>query len=86
MSDETSGALPLSSGLSTSRHRSSSRSGVFIEQQQIRQNDVSYQVDIGRNPSSADSTSTNRSVNARYWLLKRIWETCGMTMYTSVCD
>ena len=58
----------------------------FIEPQKISQNYVSYLLDIGRNLSSADSTSTNCGVNARLWFRKRIWETYVMTMYTSVCD
>jgi len=60
--------------------------GFFYRAAKIRQNYVSYQVDIGQNPSSVDTTSTNRRVNARFWLHKRIWETYGMAMYTSVCD
>jgi len=41
---------------------------------------------IGRNLSSADSTSTSRRVNARFWSRKRIWETCDMAAYTSAID
>ena len=39
---------------------------VFIGLQQIRQYDVSCQLDIGQNLSSADSTLTNRRENARF--------------------
>ena len=60
--------------------------GVFIELHQIRQNDVSYQLDIRHNPPSADSTLTNRKGKARFWLRKQIWEICGMAMYNSVFD
>jgi len=59
---------------------------VFIDLQQIRQYNVSYQLDIGHNLSPADRTLTNRRGNARFWLRKQIWETCDMAMYTSVCD
>jgi len=59
---------------------------VFIQLQQIRQDNVSYQLDIGQNLSSADSTLTNRRRNARFRLRKQIWETCGMVMYNNVCD
>jgi len=58
----------------------------FIGLQQIRQCDVSSQQDIGQNLSSADSTLTNRIVNARLWVRKQIWEACDMAMYTSGCD
>jgi len=51
---------------------------VFRELQQIRQYDVSYQLDIGQNPSSADSTLTYGRGNARFWFLKKILETCVM--------
>jgi len=59
---------------------------VFINLQQIRQYDVSYQLDIGHNLSSANSILTNRRGNARFSLRKQIWECCEMAMYTSVCD
>jgi len=62
------------------------RDQVFIGLQQIRQYDVSCQQDIGQNLSSGDSTLTNRRENARFWLRKRIWETCDMAMYTSGRD
>jgi len=39
--------------------------------------------DIGHNLSSADSILINRRGNARFWLRKRIWETCDMALYTS---
>jgi len=44
----------------------------FIGLQQIRQYDVSCQEDIGQNPSSADSTLTNRRENALLCLRKQI--------------
>jgi len=46
--------------------------GRFIGKQQNRQYDVSRREGIGRNLSSADSTSTNRREYVRFWLLKRI--------------
>jgi len=55
----------------------------FMGLQQIRQYDMSCQEDIGRNLSSAGSTSTNRKENARFWLRKRIWGTFGRAGYTS---
>ena len=36
--------------------------------------------------SSAKNTLTNRTVNARFWLRKQIWEPCDMVMHISVCD
>ena len=48
--------------------------GQFIGLQQNRQYDVSYRQGIGRNLSSADSTSTNRRGNALFLLRKSIWE------------
>jgi len=87
-------ALPLSSRLlSISSHHSSreqndvgrARSG-FYRAATNSQYDVSYQLDIAHNLSSADSTLTNRRGNARFWLRRQIWETCDMAMYTSVCD
>jgi len=91
MSDEASGSngssrarFPFHSRLSNSSHHSSSsreqnnvgraRSG-FNGLQQIRQYDVSCQLDIGHNPSSAVNTLMNRGENARFWLRKGIWET-----------
>jgi len=39
---------------------------VFIGLQQFRQYDVSFQLDIGQNLSSAGSTSNNYGENARF--------------------
>jgi len=44
----------------------------FVELKQIRQYDVSYQLDIGHNLSSADSLLTNRIGNGRFLLRKRL--------------
>jgi len=44
----------------------------FMGLQQIRQYDVSFEEDIGQNPSFADSTLTNLRENARFWLSKQI--------------
>ena len=60
--------------------------GQFIGLQQIRQYDVSYREGVGRNLSSADSTSTNRRGNARFLLRKCIWEIYGRAGYTSARD
>ena len=54
-----------------------SRVRTFIGLQQTRQYDMSCREDIGRNIPSADSTPKNGRGNARIWLRKRIWETCG---------
>jgi len=56
----------------------------FIELRQIRLYDVSYQLDIGHNISSADSTLTNRRGNALFCFRKQISDSCDVAMYTSV--
>ena len=58
----------------------------FIRLEQIRQYYVSCQWNIGQNLSSANSTLTNRRGYTRFWLRKRIWETCDMAIYTSAYE
>jgi len=60
--------------------------GRFIGLQQNRQYDVTYRQGIGRNLSSAGSTSTNLRGNAQFLLRKSIWEICGKAGYTSARD
>jgi len=60
--------------------------GQFIGLQQNQQYDVLYRQGIGRNLSSADSTSTNRKGNSLSLLRKGIWEICGRAGYTSARD
>jgi len=55
----------------------------FTELNEIRQCDVSCLQDIGHNLFSADGILTNHRENDRFWLRKRMWETCDMAMANS---
>jgi len=73
-----------------SRKQSDEKGNVLVRfivlLKQSRQYDVSCQQGIGHTLSPTDSTITNRREIARFWLRKRMRETCEMAMYNSICD